>query len=170
MVYARGMTPEDLTRFLRHSIPLLPSVELTALHAAPERVVLHAPLAINRNHHQTAFGGSLALVGILSGWALLHVALQAEGLDAALVVQKTEIGYLQPVTEDLVAETRRPEAGWDEFVSRLRQRGRARIELYTRIAAGDADGVQLKGTYAAVLPAARQDGHTQEPTSERAAS
>lgn len=142
---------EALTQFLRQSIPILASVELQALVASPQRVVLSAPLAVNRNHHQTAFGGSLALVGIVSGWALLHVALQAEGLRARLVVQKSEIDYRLPVAEDLVAETLRPEEAWPAFVERLRSRGKARIDLLTRIGAAGADGVQLKGTYAAAL-------------------
>lgn len=142
---------EALTQFLRQSIPVLSVVEVRALVASPQRVVLSAPLRVNHNHHQTAFGGSLALVGIVSGWALLHVALKAEGLDARLVVQKSEIDYLQPVIEDLVAETRRPDDTWPAFIERLRSRGRARIELVTRIGAAGADGVQLTGTYAAAL-------------------
>lgn len=142
---------EALTQFLRHSIPVLSSVEVRALVASPERVVLSAPLSLNHNHHQTAFGGSLALVGIVSGWSLLHVALQAEGLKARLVVQRSEIDYRQPVAEDLVAETRRPDESWPVFVERLRSRGRARIELVTRIGAAGAEGVKLQGTYAAAL-------------------
>jgi thioesterase domain-containing protein len=145
------MSADELTQFLRDSIPLLNAVEVRALVATPERVVLTAPLAINRNHHQTAFGGSLALVGILSGWALLHVALRAQGLDARLVVQRTEIGYHRPVVQDLVTETVLPAESWAPFVLRLRERGRARIDLFTRIAAGTEDGVQLAGTYAAAL-------------------
>ena len=142
---------EALTEFLRQNIPVLSAVEVRALVASPGRVVLSAPLSVNRNHHQTAFGGSLALVGIVSGWALLHLALQAEGLKARLVVQKSEIDYRQPVAEDLVAETLRPDDTWPAFVERLRSRGKARIELSTRIGAAGADGVQLKGTYAAAL-------------------
>lgn len=147
----QAASAEALTRFLRQSIPVLASVELRALVANPQRVVLSAPLAVNRNHHQTAFGGSLALVGIVSGWALLHVALQAEGLKARLVVQKSEIDYRLPVAEDLVAETLRPDEAWPAFVERLRSRGKARIDLLTRIGAAGADGVQLTGTYAAAL-------------------
>ncbi|WP_411887099.1 YiiD C-terminal domain-containing protein [Hydrocarboniphaga effusa] len=147
----QAASAEALTRFLRQSIPVLASVELRALVANPQRVVLSAPLAVNHNHHQTAFGGSLALVGIVSGWALLHLALQAEGLSARLVVQKSEIDYRLPVAEDLVAETQRPDDAWPAFVERLRTRGKARIDLLTRVRAADADGVLLKGTYAAAL-------------------
>lgn len=139
-----------LTRFLREHIPVLQSVDVQARVASPDRVVLVAPLQVNRNHHETAFGGSLALLGVVSGWSLLHVALEAEGIAAKLVVQSTQIDYSRPVSEDLRAETCRP-ADWADFVERLRTRGKGRIDLVTRIAAGDGDGVVLRGRYAAAL-------------------
>lgn len=145
------MTADELTAFLRHSIPLLGAVDVQVRVCTPQRVVLAAPLAPNRNHHQTAFGGSLALLSILSGWSLLHVGLADAGIaDASLVVQRSECRFDRPVTGELLAEAQRPDPGWDDFVAALCQRGKARIDLHSRVLAADStDAVLHAGTYAA---------------------
>lgn len=145
------MKAEELTAYLHRQIPLLAAVHAEAVTGDAEHVVLRAPLAPNRNHHETAFGGSLALMGILSGWTLLHLALEREGLAPRLMVQKSECEFLEPVGADFTAETHRPVEHWPRFVATLKRYGRGRIEAQTRIRCGSADAVLHRGTYAAVL-------------------
>jgi thioesterase domain-containing protein len=146
-----AMTADELTLFLRHSIPLLAAVDVRVRVCTPERVVLAAPLAANRNHHQTAFGGSLALMSILSGWALVHVGLAAERLDARLVVQRSECRFDRPVDGELLAEALRPAESWDRFVDTLRRRGKGRIDLQSRVLAEAGDAVLHDATFAASI-------------------
>jgi thioesterase domain-containing protein len=146
------MTPEQLTAYLQSQIPLTAQAGVTAQVCTPERVVLHAPLERNRNPHHTAFGGSLALMGVLGGWSLLHVALLAEGLDTKLVVQKTDCEFLQPLTDDLIAETLRPmDDHWTRFLATLRRYRRGRIEVQTTLHAFGTEAVIHRGIYAAAL-------------------
>ncbi|MDB5972927.1 MAG: hypothetical protein JWQ90_5377 [Hydrocarboniphaga sp.] len=146
------MTPDELTAFLRHSIPVLNAIDIQVRECSPQRVVIAAPLAANHNHHQTAFGGSLALMSILSGWSLMHVALSAEQLDARLVVQRSECQFDRPVNGDLVSEAQRPDAEiWSRFIDTLRSRGKARIDLQTRVITAAGDAVLHRGTFAASL-------------------
>lgn len=146
------MTPDELTAFLRHSIPVLKAIDIRVRECSPQRVVIAAPLSANHNHHNTAFGGSLALMSILSGWSLLHVGLADEKLDATLVVQRSECQFDRPVTGDLVSEALRPGAdSWGRFIDSLRRRGKARIELQTRVLAAAGDAVLHRGTFAAAL-------------------
>lgn len=146
------MTADELTAFLRHSIPVLKAIDIQVRECSPQRVVIAAPLAVNHNHHSTAFGGSLALISVLSGWSLLHVGLSDEQLDARLVVQRSECQFERPVTGDLISEAQRPDAGiWRGFIDSLRSRGKARIDLQTRVLAAGGDGVVHRGTFAAAL-------------------
>ncbi|WP_428311271.1 YiiD C-terminal domain-containing protein [Hydrocarboniphaga sp.] len=146
------MTADELTAFLRHSIPVLKAIDIQVRECSPQRVLIAAPLAANHNHHNTAFGGSLALISILSGWALLHVGLSDEQVDARLVVQRSECRFERPVSGDLLSEARRPDAGsWSAFIDTLRRRGKARIDLQTRVLAGGGDAVLHSATFAASL-------------------
>jgi len=145
------MSPDQLTAFLRHSIPLLNAVDIQVRVCTPQRIVVAAPLAANRNHHQTAFGGSLALMSILSGWALVHVGLAAEQLDARLVVQRSECRFDLPVGGELISEALRPPEAWDHFIAALRSRGRSRVDLQTRVLGDTGDAVLQHATFAASL-------------------
>lgn len=144
------MTPDQLTAFLRDSIPLTHALGLQVTAAGDGRVRLEAPLAPNLNHHGTAFGGSLAVLGILAGWVVLHHGLAEARVDASLVVRHTTLDYLQPVTGTLVAESALPAESWSRFLDSLRRGRRARIEVASRLHCNGADAVQVRGTYVAL--------------------
>lgn len=147
------MTPDELTDFLHRSIALTRAIGVRVTVAEERRVRLVAPLEPNLNHHGTAFGGSLATVGILAGWVALHHALTVDGLDAALVVRTTELDYLQPVAGELIAECELPQDAWLRFRDTLRRGHRARIDVRSRLfAADDVDGVIIHATYVALTP------------------
>ena len=58
-----------------------------------------APLAANVNDKGNAFGGSLASVLTLSGWALVSLRLRLAGHDAEVYVADSNLRYLAPVYE-----------------------------------------------------------------------
>lgn len=89
-----------------------------------------APLAANVNDKGNAFGGSLASVLTLSGWALVSLRLRLAGHDAEVYVADSNLRYLAPVYEDLHAHAEAAEAtGWDAFLNTFRQRRKARISI-----------------------------------------
>ena len=96
------MRAAELTDFLRRSIPLTKALDIRVAAAGDGRVRLVAPLEPNLNHHGTAFGGSLATIGILAGWTVLHMSLEDAGLTPSLVVRHVELDYLEPVRGELV--------------------------------------------------------------------
>lgn len=144
------MNPDAFTEFLRSSIPLVRAMDLRVLVSEPDRVRIGAPLEPNLNLHGTAFGGSLAALGILAGWALLHRGLLEAGVDAALVVRHSELDYRKPGTQMLVAESLRPDEGWDEFLDRLRHGQRAVIEVRSVVRSGEDEVLRVNGRYVAL--------------------
>lgn len=98
------------------------------------RLRLRAPLAANVNDKGCAFGGSLGSLMTLASWGLVAMRVQAAGLVADVFVADSQIRYLAPLFADIEAEAElAADASWDEFITTLRERGRARTQLVARV-------------------------------------
>ena len=130
----QGSDPQAVTAYLHQQMPLTAAMGLRVTEAAAARTVVHAPLEPILNHQQTAFGGSIAALGITTGWVYLHVRLQALQIDARLIIQKSQVEYLWPASADLEAVCVAPQQEeWDAFLTQLKKRGRARINRSAQI-------------------------------------
>lgn len=99
------------------------------------RLRLHAPLDANVNDKGCAFGGSLVSLMTLAGWGLVSARLLEVGFDADVYVADSEIRYLAPLYADLVAEATLAEGeSWETFLTTLRARGKARLEIVATVA------------------------------------
>lgn len=130
------MTPEALSGWLAGYIPMARALQVHVTHAEPHRLQLAAPFEANRNGHGTFFGGSLATLGILSGWTTVFDGISRAGLAAQIVIQKSECEYPQPLVADAVATATIAPPEWTRFIDTLRKHRRARIRVVTRIGDG----------------------------------
>ena len=144
------MTPDALTEYLHQHIPLTAAMGARALRCDAHEVEIGAPLKPNLNHRGTAFGGSLATLGIVSGWALLHMGLRREQLPARLVIQRSECDFAEPVADEFAATSRLTEKEWLHFVATFKRYQRARITIHTDIRARESTAVRHRGTYVAL--------------------
>ena len=148
-----SMSTRGLEAFLHEKIPLTKAMGLHVAESNAHRLVLEAPLAANRNHLGTAFGGSLHALPTLACYAALWTLLREAGLDGHVVVKKSAASYRSPVTGKLRAVCLRPPAGLAmEFIADLRRHKKARMVL-TAIVEG-AEGkpaVEFSGTFVAVV-------------------
>lgn len=109
---------------------------------------MQAPLAANINDKGNAFGGSLASVMTLGGWALVSLRLALAGLDAEVYVADSSIRYRAPVYDDLQAAARlAPGQDWEAFLTQFGKRGRARTSVSVQMHGGAAE---LEGRYVAL--------------------
>ncbi|HBT20811.1 MAG TPA: thioesterase [Peptococcaceae bacterium] len=114
--------------------------------------ILWAPLLPNKNHKETAFGGSLASTAMLCGWCLLMFFLLKRNLDSSRVVlADTHIKFLAPVEEDFQAVCRPSEDNLKKFYEKLITRGKASINLEVSIFSSGKEAVKMSGVYVAVL-------------------
>jgi len=126
-----------LERKLASEIPLARHLGIAVLSAEEPALRLCAPLAPNRNHQGTAFGGSLFSLAVLTGWAWTTRFLERGGFDADAVVQDSSIHYLAPARGTLESVLEAPAA---EAVGRLQRmleragRGRIRLAVEVRVA------------------------------------
>ena len=122
---------DELLRFIRDRIPLARAMDLRLERHAQDCLVLAAPLAPNVNDKGCAFGGSLASVMTLAGWALVELALQRHGEDCDVFVADSHVRYLEPVWSDFRAEARpAADTGLAAFLDTLAARGKARIDVH----------------------------------------
>ncbi|QXG41282.1 thioesterase domain-containing protein [Pseudomonas viridiflava] len=136
-----GNAAAELEQVLHHDIPLTREMGIRVIDWQNHRLRLHLPLAPNVNHKSTLFGGSLYCGAVLAGWGWLHLRLREAGIDDGhIVIQDGQISYPLPVREDAIAVCDAPNvAQWDRFIATYQRRGRARLELPTRIHAQDND-------------------------------
>lgn len=93
-----------------------------------------APLKANVNDKDCAFGGSLSGLMTLAAWGWVTLRLRLAGVDADVYVADSQVKYLAPLYEDLVAEAMPAEGEqWPQFVETLRRYGKARIAMQARV-------------------------------------
>jgi thioesterase domain-containing protein len=144
--------PAELERYLHHEIPLSRAMGVVVRETGPDGVRLWMPLAPNLNHRGGLFGGSAAALAILAGWTLVHERLMGDAsLDPHLVIQRSQIEYLEPVTTDVVAFASPPSPdAWDRFVRTYRKRGRARIQVVAEVSGSGRTAARLVATFVAL--------------------
>lgn len=144
----------ELEAYFHEEIPLSRAMGVTVQSIDGSGVRLLAPLAANVNLHGTVFGGSISALGILAAWAVVHAGLAAEGLSAAIVIQRSAVDFLRPVHGDLEASSSTPAGDiWARFVGTLSRRGRARITVAATLDSGGEPVATFEGAFVAVMAA-----------------
>jgi thioesterase domain-containing protein len=113
---------------------------------------LEAPFAKNINHKKTVFGGSLHAVATLACWGFLHTHLTAYlRYSVHIVIAKSEIDYLSPVSKDFKTECCLPElVSWEYFLKTLVKKRKARVQLHAQIYQDGILCVNYVGTFVAI--------------------
>jgi thioesterase domain-containing protein len=134
------------------AMPPVAAMRLQAVDGDDAMLRLVAPLAENVNDKGCAFGGSLASAMTLAGWGWLVLRLAEAGIEAEVYVADSQLRYVRPLYEDLVAEARlAPGVDWDAVLRGLRERGRARAEMFARVIAADgAEAATFAGRFALI--------------------
>jgi len=143
------MSATDLESYLHEKIPLTQAMGVQVAECDDTRLVLTAPLAPNRNHLQTAFGGSLQTLAILSGYSLLWRLL--DNPDAHIVIRESTIHYERPVKGELRAVCSAPSSPeFTRFQGDFARKGKARITLEAVIEEDGEVAVRFRGVFVAL--------------------
>jgi thioesterase domain-containing protein len=132
-------------------IPITAAMDLAPVAFADHRLTVAATLAPNVNVHGTAFAGSLYAIAALSGWGLVHLELEAAGLDGSIVIADGRIAYQRPVQEEIRAVCATDAQDVEATLTRLREAGRTRWPLTAVIHAAGREAVRFEGSYAIKL-------------------
>lgn len=136
----------EAEKFLHAKIPLTRAMEVRVASDDEQQLTLTAPLSANHNHLGTAFGGSLAALAMLTGYALLWLELGDR--DAHIVISESTLKFLRPVRGELRATCRRPNE-LKAFRETFARKGRARLKLEVAIESEGETAVVFMGLYVA---------------------
>ena len=130
------MNLEQTLIYIQQHIPITTHLGVKILSFDGQKVIVSAPLESNKNLHGTAFGGSQAAIGILTGWTLLYLKLKQLAIDNDLVIQHSSYDFTKPVTSDFTATCQLPSASeLALFIKTLKEKGKARLTLTAEIEA-----------------------------------
>jgi thioesterase domain-containing protein len=146
------MNCQELLTYLHTNIPITRSMEVSVVSILPDSVTLSAPLAPNKNHRETAFGGSVSTLATLSAWSFLRIKLGDLAKGTHLVIQRNSMEYLKPITGFFTASASLPEGtDWARFERTLKARGRARINIGAVVNYKDDVCARFEGEFVALL-------------------
>lgn len=88
-----------LTDTWQQGIPLSEFMQLKVLSFDGRQLRCAAPLAPNKNPHQTMFAGSIYSMATLTGWGMVFLQMKALGLQGDIVLADAQIRYLAPLQQ-----------------------------------------------------------------------
>jgi thioesterase domain-containing protein len=146
------MTKTSLAKILKKQIPLSNAMGIHVVKCSRfEGVQLRLPLKPNRNHKNTAFGGTLVAAQALASWAAIMAILEDEGLMAEVVIQRQFSEFIRPVKNNFSVKTHKITSNDIlRFCKILRRFGKARIEISACVMVGGKLAATFKGEYVAI--------------------
>ncbi len=133
-------------QFLHEQIPLTRAMQVSVESFDARQLTLTAPLVANHNHLGTAFGGSLAALAMLTGYAFLWLELGDRS--AHIVISESTLQFRRPVRGELRAICRQPD-DLATFRETFASKGKARLKLEVVIEANGETAVVFTGLYVA---------------------
>jgi len=138
----------EAQQFFHQRIPLTRKMGLRVVPDTLHGFAIEAPVRLNSNHLQTAFGGSINAVATLAGYGLLWLELREQ--IAHVVVASSSIRFLHPVREVIRATCLRPDdRDLDSLKATLRGKGKARMTLSVQLDEANVRTAQFDGTFVA---------------------
>jgi thioesterase domain-containing protein len=137
----------ELETVWHRDIPLTAAMGIAVEGYDGSTLTVRAPLAPNRNLHGTTFAGSLYSTCALTGWGAIWLALRRRKLEAMIVVAQSDIEYRKGVSADFVCRATLEASALEPGLERLRDEGRASLELVSTIDQHDKRAVTFTGRY-----------------------
>ncbi|MDQ6808073.1 MAG: thioesterase domain-containing protein [Verrucomicrobiota bacterium] len=135
--------------FFHAQIPITRAMGVQVVAADTKRFVVEAPVALNHNHMQTGFGGSVNAIATLAGYGCLWMRLRERAAD--VVIQESSIRFIRPIVKtiravcDVAAVERLP-----AFLEEVRANTTGRIKLTVRVEENGIAAAEFRGTFVAL--------------------
>lgn len=129
------MTRIELEKMIHKEIPLSKKMGLRVQKCSVlEGISFQLPLKPNKNHKNTAFGGTLVAAQALCCWAWLVLFLRKNNIDAEVVLHKQEAFFHKPVAGDFVVHTLAPnDLDKEHFFKTISSHNKARLTIYAEV-------------------------------------
>lgn len=145
------LSPADINLHLHTEIPVTRMMGIEVVDFCRTHAHSTAPLEANINHQKSAFGGSIATLGIVTGFVVVWGNLKIHDLKAELVIQHSETEFSKPALASIVAESRSlSDEAIGEFIASFERTGRAQIQVTTDIFSDGKLIAKNRGTFVAL--------------------
>lgn len=129
-----GQLEQNFENTLFKLIPQTKNLGIQIVKIDGNQITVHGDYALNKNHLNIVFGGSIAAISITTAWSLVQSKIEQAGLKGNLVIKRQEIDYLLPVKTDFECVANfQSEDGWDSFKKTYQEKGRAKIIVTAQI-------------------------------------
>lgn len=140
---------EALLARVRAEIPLTAAMQLQLAAYDGRTLTLTVPLSPNVNDKGTAFAGSIASLGCITGWCLLTLWGEREIGPCRVAIAEAQFAFRKPLRADFTASVSLPEPGACDVLRRtVARHGKGRIGLRISLANADGEAAVLEGAYA----------------------
>jgi thioesterase domain-containing protein len=128
------MTRNRLQMILNKQIPLSKAMKLKVRACAGQGVEFALPLKPNRNHKNTAFGGTMVAAQALACWSWLMLLLEENAIVAEVVLQRQSAEFLRPVHYNFTIKTRSVnKSAQTQFIKTLKRFSKSRIQVESQV-------------------------------------
>ncbi|HEX8680552.1 MAG TPA: YiiD C-terminal domain-containing protein [Chthoniobacterales bacterium] len=139
----------EAEEFLHQKIPLTRAMGVRVLGSSEAMFAVEAPVALNHNHLQTGFGGSINAVATLAAYAFLWLELHDAAVE--IVVAESTIRFRAPVHEAIHAICKHPEEpALSRFKKAVAEKGKGRIELQVEVVERETVAAHFNGSFVAI--------------------
>ena len=129
-----GPLEQNFENTLFKLIPQTKNLGIKITRIEDHQITVHGDYALNKNHLDIVFGGSIAAISITTAWSLVQSKIEQAGLKGNLVIKRQEIDYLLPVKTDFECVASFQSADdWDSFKKTYEEKGRARIIVTAQV-------------------------------------
>lgn len=126
---------ENLQAVWHRTIPLSKAMNINICYFNQQTLLTNCEPNFNKNLHNTMFAGSIYTLATLTGWGWVYLALQAQSLDADIVLAEGNIRYLAPLAGVAHAKTAQHLVTGD--MQPLKRGKNARIRIDVEVYCGD---------------------------------
>lgn len=141
----------ELQQTWHQTIPLSAFMQLEVQSFDGKALTCQAPLAPNKNLHQSMFAGSIYSLATLTGWGMVYLQLKDLGLQGDIVLADAQIRYLAPLLTEPTAHVNLVNCKGD--LSKLASGRKARQQLLVQVFSAKQQVAEFIGQFV-VLPRA----------------
>jgi thioesterase domain-containing protein len=140
-----------LNNFVINTLQLAVAMDIAIESYDRSSLVLSAPLEKNINDKNTAFGGSLYVLNVMTCWGMVYMKCREGGIEMPnIVVSHAEIDYLAPVPDKKIIASCTVNDEFDGFIEYYQGNGRSRVKLQSSVVTDGKTAVLFKGKYAII--------------------
>ncbi|MFD1122690.1 YiiD C-terminal domain-containing protein [Methylophilus flavus] len=143
-----GQLEQNFENTLFKLIPQTKNLGIKITRIEDHQITVHGSYALNKNHLDIVFGGSIAGISITTAWSLMQSKIEQAGLKGNLVIKSQEIDYLLPVKTDFecVASFQALD-DWESFKKTYQEKGRAKVTVTAQIVSESKTTSKFQGVF-----------------------